>query len=105
MLHVQLRCGSLSITTPVSDQANEFNVRSKLHGQVSLAAVNQILCSSYGYERFQNSKDSLKACLENVNIYVWNLCQCLGRNSYSRDTLNEMKTLITKIKISSPYKG
>ena len=38
-----LRCGSLSITTPVSLLANEFDVRSVLHGQVSLAAVNQIL--------------------------------------------------------------
>ena len=35
-------CGSLSITTPVSLLANEFDVRSVLHGQVSLAAVNQI---------------------------------------------------------------
>ena len=32
---VLLRCGSLSITTPVSLLANEFNVRSLLHGQVS----------------------------------------------------------------------
>ena len=40
-LHVRLRCGSLSITTPVSLLANEFGVRSKLHWQVSLAAVNQ----------------------------------------------------------------
>ena len=46
VLHMPLRCGSLSITTPVSHLANEFDVRSKLHGQVSLAAVNQILCSS-----------------------------------------------------------
>ena len=36
-----LRCGSLSITTPVSLLANEFDIRSVLHGQVSLAAVNQ----------------------------------------------------------------
>ena len=42
VLHVRLRCGSLSITTQVSLLANEFNVRSVLHGQVSLAAVNQI---------------------------------------------------------------
>ena len=41
-LHVRLRCGSLSITTPVSLLENEFDVRSVLHGQVSLAAVNQI---------------------------------------------------------------
>ena len=42
ILHVQLRCGSLSMTTPVSLLANEFDVRSVLQGQVSLAAVNQI---------------------------------------------------------------
>ena len=41
LLHVQLSCGSLSITTPVSLLANEFNVQSLLHGQVNLAAVNQ----------------------------------------------------------------
>ena len=40
-LHVRHRCGSLSITTPVSLLANEFDVRSILHGEVSLAAVNQ----------------------------------------------------------------
>ena len=40
VLHVRLRCGSLSITAPVSLLANEFNVRSILHGPMSLAAVN-----------------------------------------------------------------
>ena len=65
-LHVRLRCGSLSITTPVSLLANEFDVRSVLLGQMSLAAVNQILCNSRGYERLQKSKDSLKDCFENV---------------------------------------
>ena len=40
--HVQLRCVSLSITTPVSLLANEFDVRSALHGQVSLETVNQM---------------------------------------------------------------
>ena len=39
---VRLRCGRLVITTPVSLLANEFDIRSILHGQVSLAAVNQI---------------------------------------------------------------
>ena len=42
VLHVQLGCGSRSITTPVSLLENEFDVRSVLHGQVSLAAINQI---------------------------------------------------------------
>ena len=41
-LHMRLMCGSLSITTSVLLLANEFNVRSVLHGQLSLAAVNQI---------------------------------------------------------------
>ena len=40
--HVGLMYGSLSITTPVSLLANQSNVRSLLHGQVSLAAINQI---------------------------------------------------------------
>ena len=43
ILHVQLRCGSLSITTPASNLANEFDVRSELHGHVSLAAVSESL--------------------------------------------------------------
>ena len=42
VFHVRLRCGSLSITTPVSHHANEFDVRTELHGQVDLAAANQI---------------------------------------------------------------
>ena len=41
-MHVRLRCGSLSITTPVSFLANEFDVRSVLHGQMSFSAANQI---------------------------------------------------------------
>ena len=32
----------MSITTPVSLLANEFDARSVLHGQVNLAAANQI---------------------------------------------------------------
>ena len=40
------RCGSLSITTPVLLLANEFYVRSELHGQVNLAAVQSNLCNS-----------------------------------------------------------
>ena len=71
VLHVPLRCGSLSITTPVSHLANEFDVWSEMHGAVSLAAVNQILCHSWGYERLQKSKDSLKVCFENVNVHKY----------------------------------
>ena len=59
LLHMQLRCGSLSITTPVSHLANEFDVRSELHGQVSCAAVNQILCHSVTLaQKVNNSKIS-----------------------------------------------
>ena len=41
VMHVRLRCGALSITAPVLLLANEFDVRSVLHGQMILAAVNQ----------------------------------------------------------------
>ena len=37
-----LGCWLLSITTPVSLLGNEFDFRSVLHSQVSLASVNQI---------------------------------------------------------------
>ena len=40
--HLRLRCGLLSITTPVLFLDNEFDVESVFHGQVNLAAVNQI---------------------------------------------------------------
>ena len=64
VLHVRLRCGSLSITTPVTLLAIEFDVRSVLQVQVSLAAVNQI----YVFHEAMN-EDSLKACFKkNVNI-------------------------------------
>ena len=42
VLHVRIRCGSLSITTLASLLLNEFYVRRVLHAQVSLAAVNHI---------------------------------------------------------------
>ena len=35
VLHVRLGCGSLSITTPVLLLANEFDVRSILHGHLA----------------------------------------------------------------------
>ena len=68
VLHVRLRCGSLSITTPVSLLANEFNVPSVLHRQVSLAAVNQICVIHEAMNVCKKSKDSLKDCFDNVNI-------------------------------------
>ena len=41
VLHMRLRCGSLSINTPVSLLTHEFDVRGILQEQASLAAVNQ----------------------------------------------------------------
>ena len=46
---------SLLIITPVSLLTHEFNVRGILHGQVNLAAVNQIYVLW-----LQKSKDSFK---------------------------------------------
>ena len=54
VLHVRLRCDSLSITKPVSHLANDFDVRSVLHGQVSLAAVNQISVIHEAMNGFKN---------------------------------------------------
>ena len=57
VLHVRLRCGSLSITTPLSLLANEFDVqRSIMHRKVSLAAVNQI----YVFHEAMNGCKNLK---------------------------------------------
>ena len=57
VFHVQIMCGSLSITTPVSLLANEFDVRSVLHEQMSLTAVNQ----NYVFHEAMNCcKKSLK---------------------------------------------
>ena len=58
----QEACFARAITTPVSHLANEFDIRSELHGQVGLAAVNKIVCRSRGYQRLQKSKDLLKDC-------------------------------------------
>ena len=70
VLHVvRLGCSLLSITIPVSLLANELDLRSVLHGQVSLAAVNQIYFFHEAMNGCKKSKDALKACFENVNIY------------------------------------
>ena len=61
VLNMRLRCVSLSFTTPLSLLVNEFYLRSVLHRQVSLAAVNQI----YDFNETIN-EDSLKAFFENV---------------------------------------
>ena len=47
--------------------ANEFYVRSILHGQVSLAAINEIRVVHEAMNGCK-SKDSLKDCFENLNI-------------------------------------
>ena len=72
-LHMSLGCGLQSITTPVSLLAKEFDVRSLLHEQVSLAAVNQICVVHVTYKRLQKSKDSLKDCFQNVNTHLESL--------------------------------
>ena len=56
VLHVRFRCGWLSITIPVSLFSNEFDVRSVLHGQVSLAAVNQICVIYEAMNGYKNLK-------------------------------------------------
>ena len=68
VLHVRLRFGTMSITTSVSLLANEFDVRSILHGQVTLAAVNQIYVTHEAINGCKKSNDSLKVCFENANI-------------------------------------
>ena len=56
VLHVRIRCGSLSIITPVSLLANEFDVRSALLEQASLAAVNHM----YVFHEAMNCCKNLK---------------------------------------------
>ena len=48
--------------------ANEFDVPRVLHGQVSLAAVNQIYVFHEAMHGCKKSKDSIIACFENVDI-------------------------------------
>ena len=54
--------------------ANEFNDRSVLHGQMSLAVVNHIYVFHEVMNSCKKSKDSVKACFENVNIKFLILC-------------------------------
>ena len=44
----------------LSHLANEFDVRSELHGHVSLAAVNQTLCNHEAMNGFKNLKIHLR---------------------------------------------
>ena len=54
------RVSWLSIKIPVSLLANEFDVRSVLHGQVSLAAVNQICVIHEAMNGMMNGRKNLK---------------------------------------------
>ena len=78
VLHVRLRCGSMSITTPVSLLANEFDVRIVLQWQVSLADVNQICVNLEALNGFKNQGlfrkcKYNKLCKHLCHIYV-NTC-------------------------------
>ena len=53
---------------PGSHLTDEFDVRSVLHGQVSLAAVNKIYAIHEAMNGCKKSKGPLEACFENVNI-------------------------------------
>ena len=55
-MHMRLGCGLLSITIPVSLLANEFDVRSVLHRQLSLAAVNQLYVIHEARNRCKDQK-------------------------------------------------
>ena len=60
-------CDSL-VTTPVSLLANKFDVRSVLHGQASLAAVNQMCVIHEAMNGCKNLKIHLRLALK-MKIY------------------------------------
>ena len=67
-MHVQLRCGSLSIITRTCITSGECVGCSERIARASeLGSCQSNLCNSRGYE----SKDLLKDCFENVNIYIY----------------------------------
>ena len=77
-----LQCGTLSITILVSLLANEFDVRSVLHGNVILAAVNQVCVIHEAMNICKNLK-ILKGLLRKCKIvhsespsYMYNLWFC-----------------------------
>ena len=53
---MRLRCGSLSVTTPVSLLTNELDVRSALQGQVHLAGDTQICVIHEALNGYKNLK-------------------------------------------------
>ena len=75
------RVTQVSITISVSLLANEFDVRSVLHGQLSLAAVNQLCVIHDAMNGCTKSKDSLKDCFENVNIISFGPLSVHQRNA------------------------
>ena len=80
VLHKRLGCGSLSITTPtpVSLLASGFDVRSELHGQLNLAADNQMCVIHEVINGYRKTKDLFKDCFESVNIQKYPIqLQCI----------------------------
>ena len=73
VLQVRISCSLLSFTTPVSLLANEFDARSVMHGQVSLAAVNHIYVIHGVTNGCKNLKESIKACFETINIDTYTI--------------------------------
>ena len=55
-----------TITTPLSLLVNAFDVRSVMHWQVSLAAVNQICVIHEAVNGSEHIKITLKYCFEKV---------------------------------------
>ena len=77
-MHVKIRCGSMSNTAPVSLLANEIDLRSVSHRQVSLTAVNHI----YVFHVGMNSCKNLKI-YEKVNmIRNTTITHCIMRKSH-----------------------
>ena len=59
----------LAVNHNTSVTSGEWIWCSKRNARASeLGSCQLNICHSWGYERFQKSKDSLKACFENVNI-------------------------------------
>ena len=69
---------------------NELDVRSALHKQVSLTAVNHNCVIHEAMNGCKKSKDPLKACFENVNISILSLNFQLG----NYDNMIYMITLV-----------
>ena len=62
----------LAVNHNTSITSGEWDRCSKRNAWASeLGSCQLNLCSSWGYERLQKSKDSLKDCFENVSIKCW----------------------------------